>query len=189
MYKFKNVLPEYILLILYNSLISSHLNYGLFVWGIKADRLEILQKKAVRIVTKSNFVAHTDPLFRQLNVLKIKDMFKVKSLKFYYKLSYGLLPKYFNSYIHKLEEEPVRVLRRNIIHPPLIKRVYAECNLLFQLIKLINILKVDPNDQIIKKVKLKTHSYIGFGFNVTQIFLSQYNLTCTLRYCYSCGRL
>ena len=189
MYKLKNVLPEYILLILYNSLIFSHLNYGLFVWEIKAERLEILQKKAVRIVTKSNFIAHTDPLFRQLNVLKIKDMFKVKILKFYYKLSYGLLPKYFNSYIHKLEEEPVRVLRRNIIHPPLIKRVYAECNLLFQLIKLINILKVDPNDQILKKVKLKTHSYIGFGFNVTQIFLSQYNLTCTLRYCYSCGRL
>ena len=71
----------------------------------------------------------------------------------------------------------------------LIKRVYAECNLLFQLLKLINILKDDPNDQILKKVKLKTHSYIGFGFNVTQIFLSQYNLTCTLTYCYSCGRL
>ena len=69
---------------------------------------------------------------------------------------------------------------RRIIHPPLIKRVYAECNLLFQLIKLIIILKVDPNDQILKKVKLKTHSYIGFGFNVTQMFLSQYNLTCTL---------
>ena len=189
MYELKNVLPEYILLILYNALISSHLNYGLTVWGMKADRLEILQKKAVRIVTKSNFIAHTDPLFNQLNVLKIKDMFKVKILKFYYKLSYGLLPKYFNSYIHKLEEEPARVLRCNIIHPPLIKRVYVECNLLFQLIKLINTLKVDPNDQILKKIKLKTHSYIGFGFNVTQIFLCQYNLTCTLRYCYPCGRL
>ena len=44
MYKLKNVLPEYIFLLLYNALISSHLNYGLTVWGIKADRLEILQK-------------------------------------------------------------------------------------------------------------------------------------------------
>ena len=122
-------------------------------------------------------------------MLKIKDKFKVKILKFYYKLSYGLLPNYFSSYIHKLEEEHARVLRCNIIHPPLIKRVYVECNLLFQLIKLINTLKVDPNDQILKKIKLKTHSYNGFGFNVTQIFLGQYNLTCTLRYCYSFGRL
>ena len=78
MYKLKNVLSEHILLILYNALISSHLNYGLFVWG--ADRLEILHKKTVRIVTKSNFIAHTDPLFRQLQVLKIEDMFKVKIL-------------------------------------------------------------------------------------------------------------
>ena len=132
--------------------------------AITADRLEILQKKAVRIVTKSNFIAHTDPLFKQLNVLKIKDMFKVKILKFYYKLSYGLLPKYFNSYIHKLEEEPARVLRCNIIHPPLIKRVYVECNLLFQLIKLINTLKVDLNDQILKKIKLKNTFLHWFWF-------------------------
>ena len=46
MYKIKNVLPEYILLILYNALISSQLNYGLFVWGIKPDRLEILHKSS-----------------------------------------------------------------------------------------------------------------------------------------------
>ena len=36
-------------------------------------------------------MAHTDPLFRQLNVLKIKDMLKVKILKFYIKLVYGLV--------------------------------------------------------------------------------------------------
>ena len=47
---------------------------------MKADRLEILQKKKpVRIVTKSNFIAHTDSLFRQLNVLKIKAMHFIKS--------------------------------------------------------------------------------------------------------------
>ena len=80
-------------------------------------------------------------------------MFKVKILKYYYKISYGLLPKYFNSYIHKLEEEPASVLRCNIIHPPLIK-MNVECNLLFQPIKLINTLNVDPNDQILKKAKV-----------------------------------
>ena len=46
MYKLKNVLPEYILLILYNALISSHLNYGLTVWRIKADRLEITEESS-----------------------------------------------------------------------------------------------------------------------------------------------
>ena len=45
MYKLKNVLHEYILLILYNALISSHLNYGLFAWRIQTNQIEILQKK------------------------------------------------------------------------------------------------------------------------------------------------
>ena len=44
MYQVKNVIPVYILLILYNILISSHLSYGLFVWGTKADRLKNGQK-------------------------------------------------------------------------------------------------------------------------------------------------
>ena len=43
--------------------------------------LEILQKKTVRIVTRSNFIAHIDRLFRELNVLKIRDMFKAKIKK------------------------------------------------------------------------------------------------------------
>ena len=55
MYKLKNVLPEYIFLILYNALISSHLNYGLTVWGIKADRLEILQKKNSSYCNQKHF--------------------------------------------------------------------------------------------------------------------------------------
>ena len=66
----------------------------------------------------------------------MKDMFKVKIVKFYYKLSYCLLPKCFYSYVYTLEEEPARVLCHNSIHPPLIKMFYAECNLLFHLIKL-----------------------------------------------------
>ena len=46
MYTLQNVLPEHILLnMLYNSLISSHLNYRLFVWEIIADRLKILHKE------------------------------------------------------------------------------------------------------------------------------------------------
>ena len=49
-------------LIVFHTLQRCSLNYGFTVWGIKADRLDILQKKTVRIVTKSNFIAHTDPL-------------------------------------------------------------------------------------------------------------------------------
>ena len=56
-------------------------------------------------------------------------MYKLKLLKFYYKLSYNLLPPHFDSYSETLEQKPIRD------HGPLIKRVYAECSPLFQLVK------------------------------------------------------
>ena len=75
-------------------------------------------------------------------------MFKLKLLKFYYKISSNLLPQYFESYRDVIERAPVRELRK---HPSLIRRVYAECSPLFQLIELINTLKVDKNDTILGK--------------------------------------
>ena len=45
--------------------------------------------------------------------------------------------------------------------------------------KLINILKVDPSDQFLKKVNLKTNYYSSFSLNVTQSILSQHNITCS----------
>ena len=55
-------------------------------------------------------------------------MFKLKLLKFYYELSSILLPQYFESYRDVIERAPVRELRQHCIHPPLIRRVYAECS-------------------------------------------------------------
>jgi hypothetical protein len=44
-YRLKRFLPENILLMLYNSLVLPHLNYGVLLWGCNVTRLEKLQKK------------------------------------------------------------------------------------------------------------------------------------------------
>ena len=82
---------------LYNSLIASCINYGLLLWGVESNRIELLQKKAIRLITNNSYMytAHTTPLFIELGLLKIQDMFKLKLSKFYYKLSSNLLPEYF----------------------------------------------------------------------------------------------
>ena len=89
-------------------------------------------------------------------------MFKLKLLKLYYKLSYDLLPSYFQTYRLVIERESTRDLRQHCIHPPLIRMVYAECSPLIQLIKLINIFKADKYDTILEKIKAKSHNYYGF---------------------------
>ena len=72
--------------LMYNYFILSSLNYGILVWSFNTDRLFKLLKRAVRVISKSKFNAHTDPLFQNLQILKIEDLHKLNILKFYYKL-------------------------------------------------------------------------------------------------------
>ena len=98
MCKLKWLLPQNLLKILYNSLILPHLEYCILSWGFKSDRIFKLQKRAVRIITCSKYNAHTEPLLKTLNLLKIEDIMKTKALKSYYtRYKQNELPKYFES--------------------------------------------------------------------------------------------
>jgi len=70
---------------IYNTLMLPHLNDGLTVWGWKAKRLITLRKRAVRIMTKSHFRAHTTNLFQKLNA----------RLYILVKFDHSMLPHYF----------------------------------------------------------------------------------------------
>ena len=149
-----------------------------------------LQKKAIRLISNNSYICHTNPLFIKLNRLKIGDIFKLKLLKLYYKLSYNLLPSYFDTcrYRDIIEQDPGRVLRINYIHPPLIRRVYAECSPLFQLIKLINNIRADANDAILHQIELQINSYRTFSYNVSMVYLNAYDPVCptSIKNCYVC---
>ena len=51
-------------------------------------------KKAVRIITLSGYSSHSEPLFKQLNMLKIADQLRLQELKFYFKYIHKKLPAY-----------------------------------------------------------------------------------------------
>ena len=98
MNKLKNYLPRYIMKALYNSLVQSHSNYAILVWGFKCNRLVKLQKRLVRIITCSKYNAHTDPLFKSTEILKVANILDLNAIKFYYKYLHGKLPSYFYSF-------------------------------------------------------------------------------------------
>ena len=78
LYRLKHVFPHEVLLTLYNALILPHLSYCILVWGLRIDgnhRLLLLQKKAVRIITNQDYIAHSEPLCKLRNVLKVSDLF------------------------------------------------------------------------------------------------------------------
>ena len=59
-------------------------------------RLLPLQKIAVRIITNQDYIAHSEPLCKLLNVLKVSDLLVCSLWKFYYKLTKKELPPYFD---------------------------------------------------------------------------------------------
>ena len=96
----KFICPQRILFALYNSLIISHMLYGILLWG-KSDNVQTidkLQKRAMRLISYSRPLKHTEPLFKVFNLLKFNDINTFKLLKFFYKLSNNSLPPYFDSY-------------------------------------------------------------------------------------------
>ena len=79
MYKLKSFFPTEILKNLYLALINPYYNYCILAWG-SANKsvlqpLILYQKKIIRIITQSDFYAHTNPLFKQLHILKFDELF------------------------------------------------------------------------------------------------------------------
>ena len=61
-----------------------YINYGLMALGFSCNRIIKLQKRAIRIICLPNKNAHTELLFRKLNILNVTDMLKLYELKLYY---------------------------------------------------------------------------------------------------------
>ena len=120
--RLKHVYPQNALLSIYHFLFASHLNYGLLLCGTHVYRVSKLQKKAVRIMSNSKYLAHSEPLLKTLKLLKIGDLYKMKLMKFYYNLSYNLLPSYFNYYLEVINnalpcQYELRQIARPLIRP------------------------------------------------------------------------
>ena len=71
---------------IYNSLFSSVLQYGLLIWGsatmTNLNPLQILQNYAIRNVGSSLRGYRTDQLYKELKILKLDDLFKLQTSKF-----------------------------------------------------------------------------------------------------------
>ena len=92
--KLKYIFPSYILYTIYNFLNLPHINYSLLAWGTKCQKIELLQKIAVRVVHSKSPIAHTNPLFRKMNHLRVSDLYDCNLLNMYYKLYRNMLPIY-----------------------------------------------------------------------------------------------
>ena len=94
-YKAKDVLNKKSLNTLYCSLLLPYMTYCVEIWGnaYKTNTLSIfkLQKRAIRIINRSNFIEPTNNLFMNLNTLKFYDLVEFKMAQIMYKAHNNLL--------------------------------------------------------------------------------------------------
>ena len=79
LYKLKSVVESKTLLRIYFSLIHSHLNYAILIWGdaplTHLTKLLKLQKKAIRIILHKSPLTSCRPLFKELSILTITSIY------------------------------------------------------------------------------------------------------------------
>ena len=75
----------------------------------------ILQKKCLPIITFSFYKDHSNPLFKDLKLLKLCDVLESEIIKFFYKFSRNELPKSVSSIFNLVYEVLTRNTRNNLL--------------------------------------------------------------------------
>ena len=139
-----------------------------------------IQKRFVRIVSSSKYNAHSEPLFKALDILKIEHLFSQSCLKFVYMFKKRELPKYFLSF---------QCVPRSSVHDhdtrgaSRIDNLYTRTHMAAKCIRShLPVLLNDTPAIIIDKID--THSIQGFSFFIKRYYLSQYTTQCQLRGCF-----
>ena len=77
-------------------MVHSHLMYCLSIYSCanmtSLNKVEIMQKKAIRIICNSGYRDHTAPLFARLGILPFDRLIKLSILKFMHSFIHNRLP-------------------------------------------------------------------------------------------------
>ena len=134
--KIRHFVPLSILKQLYYTLIYPHLTYAVITWGntypSTLTPLITLQKKALRIMTFSDFRAHSSPLFQRLDILKLNDLTYLNNCLFMYDFHSNTLPSVFQDFfrpINKVHNYNTRLASRDSFYITKIRTSYGKFNI------------------------------------------------------------
>ena len=202
--RLKHYIPIHILKIIYSSLFMSHLRYGILARGGQINkRINKLQKQAIRSISNSKYNSHSTPLFKELELLKADDLFKLSCMTFFYRYKNGTIPEYFEDMFTGNENVSSRPRRQrkapqrftdiinnfpqNYDFNIQIKQtntIYCRLCIRHTIPKL---LQENFLPQIAME-KINTHSYQGFVNYSKKYIISKYDLECNISNCYICKK-
>ena len=174
----RKILPFSALKSLYNALIVPHLNYGLKLWYPNSHPVKIMQKRAIRVITSKKFFHHTSGLFKQHNLLKLDDIYKLHCLKLYYKIENNLCSNYNRSLLmHNRNVHSYNTRGRNEVRPT------NDTRSTWLRHSLPRLITDTPNELLHLNCTIQTFSY-----RIRAYYISSYETECRLETCLPCGK-
>ena len=159
----KHIVSRSTLIKAYHAFVQTHIDYGCLLWGNTYERylkpIKVNQKKAIRIITNSPYNEHSTPLFRDLNLLRLHEIYKLQCGQFSYKLHQETLPPITQNIFYKYKHNNPRPLRNTPTYkPPVTTKEIIRKGILYNSITSWQHIPANTRDQDIPKL-FKT-SYI-----------------------------
>ena len=133
-----NYLPTKVLRSLYMTLFQPYLIYCIEAWGCCSPSilqpLIILQKKVIRVISGASFYDHTNELFKNLNILKIYDLFTLFMGLYCFKIFNGLKRQDIMIKIACMQTNHKHNLRNNNLTLPAVNINKFKQSVLYQVI-------------------------------------------------------
>ena len=104
-----------------------------------------MSKKVIRIIASFSRLAHTEPLFRQLNILTVNKMYKLQIAVFMYRVHHQLYPPEILHFFERVKQDRTR--QKHHFNVPKATTMSYEKSIVIQGPKLYNLLynKVNIN--------------------------------------------
>ena len=144
--KARDKLPRATCINLYNSLIMPYFSYCHTVWGCacktRLQRLNLLQKRAVRAITHSRYLAHSQPLLASCRLMPFFNFYNYFCGIILYKILNNSAPITFTSQFNlsfiSMRRNPPRVHQHRHLHVPHFRTSTGQLSLCYSLPKLHN---------------------------------------------------
>lgn len=184
----KNILSKKALVSLYYSTFHCHLLYGVLIYSSAnsglLNQISKKQKIAIRCISNSKYNSHTDPLFKELKIMRFEDMKLFHSMQFMHDFRQGLLPSSFANAWQTVGELNQRFPLRNA-SDYVIPRHRIELIRHFPSWYIPKLWNEFPNESGIKDIL----SRASFSVKLKQSIFNQLQSTCTIQNCYVCNRV
>ena len=129
-YRVSNLMPPFVLKAMYHAHVSSILNYCNIIWAntypTHIQPVIKMQKRIIRTITNSEYLEHTEPLFKQAQILNIENLRKYSLIIHFYKNIHTLMPLF-------QENHPYPTRFRDRPRPLIHRRTVFERSFLYQL--------------------------------------------------------